>query len=175
MNRSEGSNYYLLNRREQAAEQAGNPAAAMTPEQEYDQLKRKYPQAGILKAQTYAGERGFPIPDVRVEVSKTFSSGRYLIDAQYTDISGLTRPILLPAHPAAESSRPGVAHPFTTYDILFMHPKYTTILVHNVAIFEGVASMQAMEMIPSGAAADGRTILEYYVHATDLLGGQGGR
>ncbi len=174
MKRNEGSNYYSLNRRSvPTAEKVVQAAStAITPEQEYAQLKRQYPQQGILKAQTYAGQRGFPVQDVKVEIIKNFPSGKYLVDTQWTDISGLTQPVLLPAHPAEESNQPGNDHPYTTYDVLFTHPDYTTMLVHNVAIFEGITSMQSMEMIPSGAAPDGRNIIEYYVREPDQLNGQ---
>ena len=165
MNRNKNGNYFSLNRNIPAS------GRMYTPQEEYEQLKQQYPQEGIFKAQVYVGDRGFPIPNVKVEVTKKFLNGEYLIDTQLTDMSGLTQPIFLPAHPATESNQPGRPHPYTTYDVKFSHPDYTTVIVHNVAIFEGITSLQSMEMIPSGAASDGRTLIEYYVLEPDQING----
>ena len=90
--------------------------------------------------------------------------------AQWTDISGLTEPVALPAQPAANSKTPGQGEPCTSYDVTFSHPGYTTVIVHNVEVFEGITSLQSMEMIPRGAAPGGREVVEYNAGASPRHG-----
>lgn len=144
------------------------PAAARgdTPAQSYARFARQNPAHGMLKAQAYAGERIYPVANVRVDISRKFPAGIYAIDAQWTDISGLTEPVALPVQPAANSKTPGQWEPYTSYDVTFSHPGYTTVIVHNVEVFEGITSLQFMEMIPRGAAPGGREVVEYNAGAS---------
>jgi len=141
---------------------------AGSAEDTYEVFRRKYPAEGYLKAQVYAGQQGFPIPGVQVEVSKQFARGMYVFDTQVTDVSGLTQPVALPTSPAALSQDPGHMQPYATYDIRLSHPDYTEVIVRNVGIFEGVVALQPMEMLPKGAAPGGRRMMEYNVRQAPL-------
>lgn len=133
-------------------------------EQDYCNYQKAYPKTGFLKVQTTIANGTFPISDVTVEVSKTFPTGRYVINTQMTDISGLTQPISLPAPPALISLTPGIKEPFASYDITLTHPKYTTVRIHNVPIYENQTTLQPVDLIPKTLTPEGQTVIEYTIN-----------
>ena len=85
-----------------------------------------------------------------------------------TDGSGKGALISLPAQPAERSEQPGDAHPYTTYDVKVTHPQYAPVTIRDVTVFDGVLSLQKVDLTPIAALPDGVTEFEYTVKAPEL-------
>ena len=65
-----------------------------------------------------------------------------------TDESGIIDGIVLPAPARSSSEKPFQPHPFTIYDIHVQNPLYLPQDLRYGAIFEGVKSIQPIDLIP---------------------------
>lgn len=116
--------------------------------QEYLVYQNQYPRRGSLKVQTLTAQGTFPVEGVQVEILKTLPSGIYTINTQKTDASGLTKPIQLPTLARSQSLTPGVKEPFITYDVRVTHPDFTQVTINDIPIYEGLTTLQPIEMTP---------------------------
>lgn len=132
---------------------------------EYVAYQKRHPQSGFIKAQALTAQKTFPVPDVKVEILKQLPSGEYVINTQKTNASGMIQPVKLPTLPKSQSLAPGIQAPFETYDIKLTHPDFTQILVKNVPVYEGLTTLQQIEMIPKDLGPKGIKVIEYNVNA----------
>ena len=119
---------------------------------EYDQFESDYPGHGVIKTQVFTARRTYPVENAQVNLYKVFSDGSYLIDSQFTDSSGQVNPVTVPAMNRSLSESPGNADPYLSYRITVSHPDFLDAAIDQVPVFEGVVSLQAVDLIPAAAA-----------------------
>ncbi|MEG1547145.1 MAG: hypothetical protein RR232_04430 [Clostridia bacterium] len=141
-----------------------------TPILEYKRFENEYSHRGAIKAQASTAQKAYPVPNVKVEISKPFPSGEYIISTQTTDISGLTEPVALPAPSAESSTSPNDSKPpYFSYNLRFTHPDFTEVRIYNVPVFENIISIQPVELIPKAITPLGLDVIQYTVHEPDEL------
>jgi hypothetical protein len=100
---------------------------------------------GYLRLRVFTAGGAFPVENAHAYVS---SSGGDAVYSLITDVGGLTRTVALPAVPRAQSLSPGSDKPYSTYDIVITKDGYQTVEDINVPIFDGVTSIQPVELVP---------------------------
>jgi hypothetical protein len=67
----------------------------------------------------------------------------------FTDKSGKTPPLAVPAPPKSNSSSPGAPEPpFYTYSIDTDAPKFISVRNTGVPVYPGITSIQTVELLP---------------------------
>ncbi len=138
-------------------------AVSVTPAEEYEAYKQQYLRRGFLRAQALEAQKVLPLKDVKIEIFKDFPSGRHVISSQITDESGLIEAVELPALDAFESTIPGINQPYTTYDLKFTKPGYTTIIIRDVPVYQDITTLQERNMVIKPITPDAIDVLEYSV------------
>ena len=105
---------------------------------------------GRLVVRVYTSRAELPIVDATVVVTQRNQDGKYkLLSVQATNSSGMTQPITIPTPLLGESTHPGAQlPPFAICDVWGVHPGYAMLLVEGVQIFDGVETLQDMELEP---------------------------
>lgn len=105
---------------------------------------------GTLTVRVYTSRAKLPLEDATVVVTQRGRSGKYaLLSVQATDRSGTIQPVTIPTPLLGESTHPGsAAPPYAVCDVWAEHPGYAMLLVEGVQIFDGVDTLQAMELLP---------------------------
>ena len=105
---------------------------------------------GRLVVRVYTSRAELPIVDATVVVTQRNQDGKYkLLSVQATNSSGMTQPITIPTPLLGESTHPGAQlPPFAICDVWAEHPSYAMLLVEGVQIFQGVETLQSMELTP---------------------------
>mgnify|MGYP000632889451 FL=1 len=83
-------------------------------------------------------------------VTQKGEGGKYqLLSVQATDRNGATKPITIPTPALGASTHPGSSTPpYAVCDVWAEHPGYAMLLVEGVQIFQGVETLQSMELEP---------------------------
>ncbi len=107
-------------------------------------------QSGTIQIQAVTSRADFPVPGATVSISRRAADGtNTLLAVRQTDESGLTQPVTV-ATPALENSlQPDLPVGWTDVRVVISHPGYEGIVVNQVQIFPGVATVQEMVMIPN--------------------------
>ena len=107
---------------------------------------------GTLTVRVYTSRARLPVEGATVVVTQKGEQGKYqLLSVQATNRSGATKPITIPTPALGESTHPGSsAPPYAVCDVWAEHPGYAMLLVEGVQIFQGVETLQAMELEPLG-------------------------
>lgn len=105
---------------------------------------------GTLLVRVYTSRAQLPVAGATVVVTQRDKGGKYkLLSVQSTDSSGATRPVEIPTPLLGESTHPGaVLPPFAVCDVWAEHPGFAMLLVEGVQIFDGVETLQSMELEP---------------------------
>lgn len=105
---------------------------------------------GKLVVRVYTSQAELPVEDATVVVTQKSPNGKYkLLSVQATDSSGTTQPITIPTPLLGESTHPGAqVPPFAVCDVWAEHPGYAMMLVEGVQIFDGVETLQDIELEP---------------------------
>ena len=105
---------------------------------------------GRLVVRVYTSRAELPIVDATVVVTQRNQDGKYkLLSVQATNSSGMTQPITIPTPMLGERTHPGAQlPPFAICDVWAEHPGYAMLLVEGVQIFDGVETLQDMELEP---------------------------
>ena len=91
-----------------------------------------------------------------------------------TDVDGISERITLPAPPRELSMSPGSAFPsYALYNIEISSPGFYTKRIFNVAVFDGVETVQPVNMIPIAMHNNNQTFprgnLNTLVYENELL------
>jgi len=112
--------------------------------------------SGRLIVNVTTGGGLFPVEGASVIVSDTESAGGAEIAAVITDISGKTPVIFLPAPARAMSLTPtekgNGADARARYAVTVMSSGYVTAIAEGVSVFDGVTSIQKVDMLTKSAA-----------------------
>ena len=119
---------------------------------EYEQFQQENPDSGVIKTQVFTARRTYPVGNAQVNLYKVFPDGVYLIDSQFTDHSGQVKPVTVPALERSLPETPGDPAPYVSYRITVSHPDFMDAVIEQVPVFEGVTSLQAVDLIPAAAA-----------------------
>ncbi len=122
------------------------PASYEKKLESYDTFLETNKGIGLLKVQALIGNTYFPIQNVQIEISKQFSSGKQIFFSGFTQENGQIDSIYLPAPIHREDYLNGASF----YQIQATHPNYQDTLIEEVAIYDGIKSLQKIEMIPHG-------------------------
>lgn len=91
----------------------------------------------------------YPVENARVTVFSGEGNDQKIISELSTDQSGKTQPFLLatPKKEYAEAPEPAV-RPFALYNVKTEADGFVTTENYNVAVFDGVTSLQNVELVP---------------------------
>lgn len=105
---------------------------------------------GTLTVHVYTSRAKLPLADATVVVTQRGEGGKYqLLSVQATDRSGFTRPVDIPTPILGDSTHPGDGTPpYVVCDVWAEYPGYAMLLVEGVQIFDGVDTLQEMELAP---------------------------
>lgn len=108
---------------------------------------------GKLAVNVTTGEGLFPVEGATVIISDTEAAGGSEIASVTTDISGKTPVIFLPAPARAMSLAPdGKGDARARYTVTVMVPGYVTTVVEGVSVFDGITSIQKVDMLTESAS-----------------------
>ena len=142
--------YAQKSRQDEELEQMGmdpSPASFGAP-QNYEQFLNQNPAEGTLKIQAFTARQALPVPGTHIIISKQIGDDMHIFFEGDTDESGIIDGIVLPAPARSSSEKPFQPHPFTIYDIHVQNPLYLPQDLRYGAIFEGVKSIQPIDLIP---------------------------
>ncbi len=103
---------------------------------------------GSIKTQVFTARRTYPVPGAKVDLYQADEGGFALIDSQYTDQSGQTRPVRVPALDKELSEHPGNGQPYVSYRIIVSHPSFVQAIMDGVSVFQDVVSIQSVDLVP---------------------------
>ena len=103
---------------------------------------------GYLQMRISTAQGAIPIQNAKVVIRDHADRGGRLVSFTVSDRSGLTPNIALPTVPRALSEMPGNPQPFYTYYVDVSKEGYYTQYYQNVPVFDGVSSVQSVEMVP---------------------------
>lgn len=125
----------------------GDAVPVQTSEEEIADFLRLNPKKGYLKVKTATARGAVPIYNAIVTIYKADTNKSYLIATETTDLDGLTLPIPLPAPDKNQSFNPENPRPYADYDIVVEHPEYKNVELKNIPVFDGITSIQNVNMI----------------------------
>lgn len=120
-------------------------------------------QTGYIKVMVNVGNKAMPIEGASVLITENDDGKQILKYFGFTDKSGETPLIPLPAPPIENSEAPKGKNVYAVYDIRTDAPGYRTVINRGVPIFEGITSVQNVQLYP----LPGDTI-EYIENEPDL-------
>ncbi len=113
-----------------------------------NKIPKEYTSVGTLIVSVYTASGAIPIEGALVTVRGANQQGSGVISVLYTDQSGNTPRISLPAPPSSTSESPGNSTPFATYNVEVDKENFYPKSFINVPIFAGTTSIQPANLIP---------------------------
>lgn len=109
-----------------------------------------YPRnaVGFLLVQVFSARGVLPVEGATVTVSGTENGKPVLYHTVFTDRSGLSPLMALPAVSAQLSMRPGVYQPYTTYTVRVQKDGFYPVENTRVPIYEGIVARQPVNLVP---------------------------
>ncbi len=109
-----------------------------------------YPRnaVGFLIVQTFSARGVLPVEGATVTVSGTENDKTVLYHTVFSDISGLSPLMSLPAVSAQLSMKPGAYQPYTVYTVRVQKAGYYPVENTRVTIYEGVVARQPVNLVP---------------------------
>ncbi len=111
-------------------------------------IPKEYTATGTLIVSVYTAGGAIPVEDALVIIRGSEQNSSGVLSVLYTDQSGNTPRITLPAPPAAESEKPGTDKPYATYNIEVDKENFYPRTFINVPLFAGTTSIQPVNLIP---------------------------
>ena len=111
--------------------------------------------SGRLKVRAPSVRGLYPVQNARVTVFTGGAEDMTVIAEGKTDISGASPDFTLPAPSASLSENPAPsARPYALYNLLTEIDGFTKTYNYNIAVFDGVTSLQTVELIPESTDPD---------------------
>lgn len=107
-----------------------------------------YTSSGSLVITVFSAGGAVPIPDALVTIRSSEKENSGVLSVLYTDKSGSTPKITLPAPPASESESPGIEKPYATYNVDVDKDGFFPKQFINVPVFANTTSIQPVNLIP---------------------------
>ncbi len=137
-----------LNNKNTLSDQTLFTGNTSTSNESYIDFLGKNTNSGILKIQASVARQTMPVENVAIVISKDFKDGRKIFYNVKTDQNGIVDNLLLPAPSRDLSMKPSQALPFATYDIVASHPNYQQAMFTSIPIFDGIKSIQPINLLP---------------------------
>lgn len=102
-------------------------------------------KTGRLKIQANRGQMAYPVPGVRVIITKRFSDGEYTFFSGLTDENGIIDNIELPAPPRDNSLNFILPDKAATYYLRTLNSEYED-MERQIEIFEGIKTVQPLSL-----------------------------
>ena len=131
-----------------SSQPAGIGSTIATPSQELTAAENM--GSGTLIAQVTTASGSIPLQGAVVIISNPDGS---IITTQFTDNSGRTAAISLPAPSSEYSLSPSDVRPYSTYNMRIELPGYYTEEFLNIAVFDKIESIQPVSLEPLGEDA----------------------
>lgn len=131
-----------------------------------EQPSSAYTQSGTLIVSVYTASGALPIEGAIVTVKGNEAADSDIIAVLYSDRSGNTEKISLPAPPIANSESPGMASPFAKYTIEVDRDGFNSRTFTNVPVFAGTTSIQPVNLIPK-TEYEGQAIIPQGEYVTE--------
>ena len=104
---------------------------------------------GTMIVNTYTAGGALPVPGTVVRITGVDEENRGVEYSIITDLDGVSEKISLPAPPSALSQFPGAKEqPYAQYNVELSAPGYYSKQIFNVAVFDGIETLQRVNMIP---------------------------
>lgn len=129
--------------------QTANQITANDDSKTYEQFLEDNQNTGTLKVQVSTGEQSLPISGAKVSIRKKLKDGIKVFSRTVTDENGISDKIVLRAPDrkhSLDSDDPVSA--YASYEILVTHPYFVQQTNLNCQIFDGIKSIQLMNMAP---------------------------
>ncbi len=124
-------------------------------------------EIGFLAVTVRTSNGAIPIENAKVSIYENYDNGGansngHLIYSLRTNNFGQTEKIALPTKSMSLSLEPGNLQPFTSYNIFVSSEGYFDSDVINVPIFQGVTSLQPINLIPVSEFANPTDDVPFY-------------
>ena len=113
---------------------------------DYESFLEENSRVGRLKIQAYMGQGAYPVPSLRVIITKKFTDGEYTFFSGLTDENGMIDNIELPAPPRSNSLDFLTPDKAATYRLRTVSPEYRE-LDREIEVYDGVKTVQPLAMI----------------------------
>ena len=122
---------------------------------------------GYLQVRVSTAQTAIPLENAQVIIRADEEQSGNIIAVLRSDQNGLTPRVALATVPRALSETPGMPQPFYVYHMDISKEGYYTQYYQNIPVFDGIAALQAVEMIPlpqngyeNGKTPDGNRYFE---------------
>lgn len=113
-----------------------------------NQISQNYSSSGSLIISVFSAGGAIPVSNALVTVRSSEKESSGVLSVIYTDMSGNTPKISLPAPPASESESPGNKKPYATYNIEVDKEGFYPRQYIDVPVFAGTTSIQPVNLVP---------------------------
>lgn len=107
---------------------------------------RDNPKKGYLRFQITTSNGDLPLKDAVIYVYKLIGNDYFISKVLYSDESGRTNDLPLPAPSKQLSQKPGEGVPYSLYNVRISEPSHRTVDVNFIPIFEGIITIQSVRM-----------------------------
>jgi hypothetical protein len=97
-----------------------------------------------------------PVKNARVTISRLLGDDYYLSKIVSSNENGETEPVVLPTVSRELSLKPGEGRAFTAYRASVEAPGYQRQDIYDIQIFDGITSIQNVNMAPVPAGREAR-------------------
>lgn len=147
---------------------AGNPADILPLENEgvpftgfpvqeyasYEEFAAANPRQGTMQFAIFTARGALPVEGAECRITKRFSGVEQTLYTLFTNSSGKSAVVSLPAPPKELSQSSGnTIQPFSLYDASIRAKGYADVILTNIPVFEGVLSLQRTAMVPDTGGA----------------------
>lgn len=128
----------------------------MSRESRFVNNDSKKQHIGWLIVQASAARQLYPVSGATVTVTQQTPTGSITLHTELTDISGLTSPMALGGIPESHTLTPTsdfepIGNMYI-YDVTVSHPYYVTMMYYNLPIYEGIKSVQSVNLFPKAVS-----------------------
>ncbi len=122
---------------------------------------------GFLAVTVRTSNGAIPIENAKVSIYENYENGGansngHLIYSLRTNNFGQTEKVALPTKSTSLSLAPGNLRPFTSYNVFVSSEGYFDSDVINVPIFQGITSLQPINLIPVSEFASPADDVPFY-------------
>lgn len=122
----------------------------------FEDFKAKNSGVGSIIFRVTTAREALPVANAKCVVTKKFGGLVHEIETLYTNQSGNTVPLSLPAPPKSLSQQyDNLVQPFALYDAVVTREGYVDVVLTDIPVFDGIQSVQGVSMLP---AVSDRTI-----------------
>ncbi|MBR5444780.1 MAG: hypothetical protein IKV57_01570 [Clostridia bacterium] len=120
------------------------------------------PGKGYLRIWVTEAGGSLPVRGVPVQIRDEAGN---ILQVLRTGESGLTPTVELPAPPASESRKPeSSVRPYADYRVMIDMPGYVPVLELSVPVFDGITSLQPVNLLPLADPQGSRNAAPYLLH-----------